>query len=281
MFRVVAVATAIFLCFPIYSFAQTRPATETTTQPAAPAAKPAVKKSAPKAKVVAKPTKPAEGGPCRLGVISAIGDRFAVQKFGLMVFETEESEVPVDGWGLDDLVVARVRAATGADPTVRRIAYPKGAFEPFYHPTSRFLPDPREGLPAIVRGITPGANCERYLVVTRFKGQVPGTNLMLDGIGAYSRGLGPIARHSHLFANVSVLLLDGGNYETISRPFAGFGTRLAEGLRLTEDPLTKLDNSLFPEPATAVPGNAALRERTRALIAARLDQTLPNYLKSD
>ena len=81
---------------------------------------------------------------------------------------------------------------------------------------------------------------------------MPGTNLMLDGIGAYSHGLGSIVRHSHLFANVAVSLLDGGNYETISRPFAGLGTRLAEGLRLTEDPLTKLDNSLFPEPATTL-----------------------------
>lgn len=107
-------------------------------------------------------------------MISAVGDRFAVQKFGLTVFETEESEVPID-WGLDDLILARVRAATGADPSVRRIAYPKDVSEPFYHPTSRFLPDPREGLPTIVRSITPNANCERYLIVTRFKGscQVP------------------------------------------------------------------------------------------------------------
>ena len=254
----------------------------TTNAPTASApAKPVTKKTAPKAKPAAKRPVAAETGPCRLGVISALGDRFAVQKFGLTVFETEESEVSVDGWGLDDLVIARVRAATGADPAVRKIAYPKGAFEPFYHPTSRFLPDPREGLPAIVRSITPAANCERYLVVTRFKGQVPGTNLMLDGIGAYSRGLGSLVRHSHLFANVGVTLLDGGNYETISRPFAGLGTRLADGLRLTEDPLTKLDNSLFPEAAAVVPGNATLRERTRTLIAARLDQTLPNFFKSD
>jgi hypothetical protein len=38
---------------------------------------------------------------------------------------------------------------------------------------------------------------------------------------------------------------------------------------------------VFPEPVTAVPGNATLRERTRALVAARLDQSLPNYLKND
>jgi hypothetical protein len=279
MFRSFAAATILLSCLTAAGWAQS-PATSNAPAAATPA-KPVTKKAAPKAKAAAKQPVVAETGPCRLGVISAIGDRFAVQKFGLTIFETEESEVPVEGWGLDDLVVARVRAATGADPTVRRIAYQKGAFEPFYHPTSRFLPDPREGLPAIVRSITPTANCERYLVVTRFKGQVPGTNLMLDGIGAYSRGLGSLVRHSHLFANVGVTLLDGGNYETINRPFAGLGTRLAEGLRLTEDPLTKLDNSLFPEPATAVPGNATLRERTRALVAARLDQTLPNYLKND
>jgi hypothetical protein len=279
MFRSFAAVTILMSCLTVAGWAQSP---STTNAPAASTpAKPVAKKAAPKPKAAAKQPVAAETGPCRLGVISALGDRFAVQKFGLTVFETEESEASVEGWGLDDLVVARVRAATGADPTVRRIAYPKGAFEPFYHPTSRFLPDPREGLPAIVRSITPAANCERYLVVTRFKGQLPGTNLMLDGIGAYSRGLGSIARHSHLFANVGMILIDGRSYETISRPFAGLGTRLAEGLRLTEDPLTKLDNSLFPEPVTAVQGNTTLRERTRALVAARLDQTLPNYLKND
>ena len=279
MLRSFAFAIILVSCLTAAGWAQS-PVTTNVPTASAPA-KPVTKKTAPKAKPAAKRPVAAETGPCRLGVISALGDRFAVQKFGLTVFETEESEVSVDGWGLDDLVIARVRAATGADPAVRKIAYPKGAFEPFYHPTSRFLPDPREGLPAIVRSITPAANCERYLVVTRFKGQVPGTNLMLDGIGAYSRGLGSLVRHSHLFANVGVTLLDGGNYETISRPFAGLGTRLADGLRLTEDPLTKLDNSLFPEAAAVVPGNATLRERTRTLIAARLDQTLPNFLKSD
>ncbi|KRR23496.1 hypothetical protein CQ13_05490 [Bradyrhizobium retamae] len=278
MFRSFAAAILVS-CFAAAGWAQS-PSTANAPAASTPA-KAVTKKAAPKAKAAAKQPVAAETGPCRLGVISALEDRFAVQKFGLTIFETEESAVTVEGWGLDDLVVARIRAATGTDPAVRRITYPRGAFEPFYNPTSRFLPDPREGLPAIVRSITPAANCERYLVVTRFKGQVPGTNLMLDGVGAYSRGLGSVVRHSHLFANIGMTLLDGGSYETIGRPFAGLGTRLTEGLRLTEDPLTKLDNSLFPEPATAVPGNAMLRERTRALVAARLDQTLPDYLKND
>jgi hypothetical protein len=283
MLRRFALAVILSSCLAAAGWAQSPSATNApaASTPANTSAKPATKKAAPKAKSAAKPPGAVDTGPCKLGVISALGDRFTVQKFGLTVFETEESETPVDGWGLDDLVVARVRAATGADPTVRKIIFPKSAFEPFYHPTSRFLPDPREGLPAIVRGITPNANCERYLVVTRFKGQVPNTNLTLDGIGVYSQGIGSIVRHSHLFANISLSLLDGGNYERVNRPFTGFGARLAEGLRLTEDPLTKLDNSFFPETAASVPGNATLRERTRTLIAAQLDKTLPNYLKDD
>ena len=279
MFRSFTAAVILVSCFTAVGWAQSPPP---TSGPAASTqGRPVAKKPAPKAKAAAKPAVAAQAGPCRLGLISAIGDRFAVQKFGLTVFETEESEVPVEGWGLDDLVVARLRAATGADPTVRRIAYPKGVFEPFYHPTSRLIRDLREDLPAIVRSFTPGTNCERYLVVTRVKAQLPGTNLMLNGIGAYNRGLGSLMRHSHLFASIFVSVLDGSTYEKINRPFAGFGTRLSEGLRLTEDPLTKLDNSLFPEPATTAPGSATLRERTRALVAARLDQTLPNVLKND
>lgn len=279
MFRSFAATAILVSCFTAVGWAQS-PAP--TSGPAASTpAKPVAKKAAPKAKAAAKPPVAAETGPCRLGVISALGDRFAVQKFGLTVFETEEAEVAVEGWGLDDLVVARLRAATGADPAVRRIAYPKGAFEPYYHPTSRILPDAREGLPAIVKSFTPGNNCERYLVVTRVKAQLPGTNLMLNGIGAYNRGLGSLLRHSHLFASIFVSVLDGSTYEKINRPFAGFGTRLSESLRVTEDPLTKLDNSLFPEPPTAVQGSAALRERTRALLAANLDRILPDYLKDD
>ena len=279
MFRNFAAVTILVSCFTAAGWAQTPSAAD--APPATASAKPVAKKAAPKAKAAPKQPVASEAGPCRIGVISAVDDRFAVQKFGLTVFETEESEIAVNGWGLDDLVVARVRAATNNDPTVRRIAFPKGAFQPFYNPTSRFLPDPREGLPAIVRNITPTAKCDRYLVVTRSKGQVPGTNLILDGVGAYNRGIGSVLRHSHLFAHIALSMLDGITYERVNRPFAGVGARLAASMRLTEDPLTKLDNSLFPESTSAVPGNAALRERTRTLIAANLDQILPDFLKND
>jgi hypothetical protein len=278
MLRRITAISILLSCVTAAAWAESPSTAPSVTAPPAPT-KPVAKKPATKAKTAVKPPIAAEGGPCTLGVISAIGDQFSVQKFGVTVFEEEANEIPINDWGLDDLVLARVRASAGADPTIRKIAYPKGAFEPFYNPKSRFLPDPNEGLPAIVRNVTANANCERYLVVTTFKGKVPGTNLMVNGIGTYNQGLGNLIRHSHLFANIDVSVIDGRSYERINRPFANFGTRLAEGLRITEDPLTKLDNSFFPDPASAAASSATLRERTRALVAARLDQALPTYLK--
>src|SRR5262249_36901373 len=106
-----------------------------------------------------------------------------------------------------------------------------------------------------------------------------GTHIQLDGIGAYNRGLGSILRHSHLFANFEINVLDGRSYENLNRAFAGAGARLSQSLRITEDPLTRLDNTQFPEPPSAAAGSAILRERTRELVATRLDQSLPDYLK--
>jgi hypothetical protein len=277
MFRAFFVAFIVSV-FATPSNAQTQPAKGTAaTQTTPSAAKPA-KKPAPKAKMTAKPVA-VETGPCRLGVISALGNRFSVHKFGLTIFETEDNEVPVEGWGLDDLAVARVRAATGTDPSVRRINYPKDAFEPYYHPKSRFLPDPNEGLPAIIRSITPNANCERYLVITRFKGTVPGTKMEINGIGVYSQGIGSLARHSHLFANVAVAMFDGATYERNNPSLSAIGSSLSRAFQLTEDPLTKLDHSLFPDPPEGASTSTVLKERTRALVSAQLDRVIPGRLQ--
>ena len=275
MSRSFAAAVILISCFTATGWAQ---APSTTSPAASPPSKPVTKKAAPKAKAAARQPV-AETGPCRLGVISALGDRFSVQKFGLTIFETEESEATMNGWGLDDLPLARVRAATGADPSVRRIAYPKEAFDPYYNPKSRFLPDPNEGLPAIVRGITSNANCERYLVITKYNATVAGTKMEIKGIGAYSQGIGSLVRHYHLFANVAVSMYDGATYEKINRSFAALGASFAAGLGLTEDPLTKLDESVFPNPPESASSSTALKERTRALVSARLDRIIPVYLQ--
>lgn len=278
----VRVVFAAFLlsCFPISSFAQARSAAAPITQPAPAAAKPAVKKSTPKGKAAAKQPAPAESGPCQIGVISAVGDRFAVQKVGLTVFGNELTEVPINAWGLDDLVVARVRAATPGI-SMRKIAYPKSAFEPYYHPPASLLRNDDKELTAVVRQITTRSNCARYFVFTTYTAQLQGTNQPLPGIGVLHHGSGPFSNTS-LFANFVLRVFDGQSFVIAKRPSADLGAILAGSFgRLGQDPLTKLEAADFPAaPADAV-ASSILRDHTRALLAARLDKALAAHLRQE
>src|SRR5580700_1348258 len=75
------------------------------------------------------PAKPnvADSGKC-IGVVSAIGDTFSVQKIGITVFGNELNTVPIDSWQIDNIVIAKISAFLNKAWTVKRISYPKGAF---------------------------------------------------------------------------------------------------------------------------------------------------------
>src|SRR5579862_6519524 len=117
--RNVAVVLALAVAQP--ALAQTAPTPAPNPSPAksstikpSPAkpspAKPAAKKPArPKPDAGATPAAAASAprGPC-IGVIPHVGDHFAVRTVGLTVFGNDLKEIPIESWGLDDLVVARV-----------------------------------------------------------------------------------------------------------------------------------------------------------------------------
>jgi hypothetical protein len=272
-------AASLFLCFATSAWAQAQPAP--ATQAATSASKSAVKKPAPKAKASTKLSGPVESGPCRIGVISAIGDQFVVQKIGLTVFGNEQAEVPIDAWGLDDLVVARVRAAAPGT-AVRKIAYAKGAFDPWYHGHGKlFFNNPGDNLTAVVRPIAASAKCERYIVVTRFSGQLAGTNQTLDGIGVSTNWSSDLFKRGALFAYIHVTAFDGQTFAIHEDPFANIGARLAASLsKLTKDDnIRPLANFEAPSPPEAAANNAILRDGTRALLVEQLDKMMPAYLK--
>lgn len=253
-----------------------------TATPSAATVKPAVKKPAPKARISAKPRGAADNGPCQVGVISVIGDEFVVQRVGLTIFGNEYTEVPIERWGLDDLVVTRVRAAL-PNTAVKRIAYPKGAFARYDHPAPALFRNSRDDLTAIVRQITANTGCERYVVVTKLTGQVDGTNQTHRGIGLLNRGIGSGAlSHTSLFTDLDVSIFDGQTLAVHKMTFNLEGSlKMALLGEWGRDPLSKLDNDAFPEPVTAAAASAMLRERTRALLTAVLDKTLAASLKGE
>ena len=271
---------AVLSCLAAQAWTQAQPAPGTAAkQAAAPVTKPAVKKLAPKTKTTTRPLTSADTGPCQLGVIPALGDQFVVQKVGLMVFGNARTEVPVN-WGFDDLVVERIRAAAPGT-AVKRLAYAKGAFEPYYNPPVRLFRNSRDDLTAIVRQIAGNANCERYLVVTTFAGTLPGTNQTLSGIGVLNQGTSLFSATT-LFTHVSMLVFDGQTFVIHKSPYASLEAVLASAFQPEKpNPLVVLDNASFPEPASEAANSAILRDRARALLTAKLDKMLPLYLKEE
>src|SRR5271167_4920386 len=109
MLRHIALAAVLLPCLAVPGWTQSP---STTVPSASSPATPTAKKPAPKAKAAAKPAAAAaDSGPCQIGVIPAIGDKFLLEHIGLMVFGNEFTDAPIESWGLDELVVARVRAA--------------------------------------------------------------------------------------------------------------------------------------------------------------------------
>lgn len=201
----IAISLIALLSLMTSAVAQTPPAPAAPPVQTAPAKSEAKKPAKPKTSA-AKPAEQTAANPCSVGVIAATQDPFVVETIGLTVFGNEYAEVPVS-WGLDDLVFARVRAAAGT-AQIRRIAYAKGAFDAYYHPKPSLFRNEREELSNLVRQIAGNAGCERYVVVARSEGMLPGTNQPLRGLGILHRGVGPI-NYSLLYAYIGVTVFDG------------------------------------------------------------------------
>ena len=278
MIRTVALLLALAVAQP--GLAQTAPTPKPSPANPSPI-RPAAKKPAPpKPDAGATPAAAAQRGPC-VGVIPHIGDHFVVQTIGLGMFGNESKEVPIESWGLDDLVVARVRAATGTGVAVRRIAYPANAFEPYDHPPRRLFGDADKDLKNVVQAIASAGGCERYVVVVKDTNADRITNQAFTGIGVFSRAGGDI----HLFALAALIVFDGHTFEVLEKRVGSpveekIGSNPTLYDRLRTNPMrganVPLNDFSWPPAPDAVMG---LRDATRALLAESLDKTLPELLE--
>jgi hypothetical protein len=274
--RSFALLLALALAQP--ALAQTAPTAAPKPLPTKPSpTKPAAKKPQPP-----KPDAAAQSGPCGIGVIPHIGESFAVQSIGLTAFGNDLKEVPIGSWGLDDLIVARVRDAAGPHFAVRRMAQPANAFEPYDHPP--LFHDPDVQIKRVVQTIAGGSGCERYVVVVESGANWGDSNQGVRGIGIVHRG-GIIDRFgvTYLFAVTHLYVFDGHTFELLKKG-AGSLTNETLGERLLNDlvkpnplhaPDRELEDFAWPPTPDAVMG---LREPTRALLAASLDKVLPGLL---
>jgi hypothetical protein len=245
---------------------------------AVPATKPAVKKPAAKPQTAKQSVGPADGGPCQIGVIPAIGDEFVYQRIGFTVFGNERTEVPIKGWGLDDLVVARVRAAAGPAVTVRKIAYNKDALAGQGQPSGLLFRGARTALNTTVQQLAGNAGCGRYVLVTRMERQFTG-NQTIQGIGILNTG-NTVVGSTLLFATTYIRVFDGRDFTITKQRAASINdnpSAVSDHLGLGV-PTKRLDTAAFPDTPTQAANDPTIRDGARALLVTSLDRTLPVML---
>jgi hypothetical protein len=266
------------------ALAQTAPTAAPKPPPTKPSpAKPVPAKPAAKKPEPAKPDAAAQSGPCGIGVIPHIGESFLLQSFGITVFGNELKKVPIEPWGLDDLLVARVRAAAGPHFSVHRMAYPANAFATFDDPPP--FHNGENDLKEIAQTVSRTGGCERYIVAVRDAIRIGDSNIIVKGIGVFHRG-GLIDRFNTdiLVVLTALYVIDGRSFEIVKKGYGGIADEdtLVDRLRRSfsyetpiHGPSRKLEDFAWPPTPDAVMG---LRDPTRALLAASLDVALPRLL---
>jgi hypothetical protein len=268
---------ACFLSLLVTAASAQAPSPPSPTPPAAAKAV-AKKKSAAKQSAATKPADQASTGPCQIGVIPITGNQFNVQQVGFTVFGNESAQTTMDGWGLDDLVVSRVRAAAGGR-SVRRIAYTQEDLARTQESHSLFR-NPEAETKEFVQRSVGNANCERYVVVHKSGSQFAGTNQSVNGFGIVKWS--SLRSRVYLFALTFIRVYDGHTFELISKESASVDDRSAIERHFFAGPIRgpfrEMDDASFPGAATEVGSNPALKEGVRALLASSLDMTLPQVL---
>lgn len=210
-----------------------------------------------------------------VGVISAVGSKFAIQKVGITVFGNELKEVPIGSWRLDDAVAGRVSAALGKRFTVRRIAAPEGAFAAYDSPTAAFG-DSDAALQGAVRKLAQSAKCDLYIVVTRAGISFSGTNQVVSGIGMVEGGGALNPDNVTLYAVTAVHLYDGRTFERLlwRRPAFSIGGSIGN---VVNAPHRRLDRTWWPATPQAV-HREKYKAATRALLADSIAATVPEIM---
>ena len=205
---------------------------------------PAPKRLPPRTEALGNQPGPTVSGHCELGIIPIAGDQFAVQKAGFGMFGNETTRIRVDGWGFDDLVAARVRAAAPGQ-VVRRIVYARKELARHQQGQSP-SPDIDDEINDFVRDVAAGADCERYVVVQLHSSRIMKTSEFVHGMGVVNVGA-PITRHNFLFAITYIRIYDGRSFEIIKQgaTSAGDGPLMSQFMPF-QGPKQELDEASFP-----------------------------------
>ena len=213
---------------------------------------------------------PKPSGLPKLGIISAIGDKFYARKTGLGFLGEDFKEMAIASWGIDEMMTAKLRAALNARFDVRPVTYKRAVFAVFPD-RSGFLA--QNFRPELVREVSP-QGLDAYLVVVKSERTNGGSRPMFQGLGS-TEGNTNVDPIMFVHAYYNIYLVDGRDFRIksqasshIPRPFNPF---FREGM---SSPARKVDASMWP---TSL--NAAEHQKLKGVVIELIDQSLPPTLE--
>jgi hypothetical protein len=155
----------------------------------------------------------------RVGILSAMGDRFALGALGLTVFGNDFKAEQLD-FGADDILTARASEALSAKYTLIDLSRYRAAFMEAekYSPAGRELfGDARPPAPDVVRRLMSAEALDAFILVTPARAGLRNTNQGVGGIGIVRLSGGLFESDVFLLhAAYSVSVIDGRDYSTVA-----------------------------------------------------------------
>jgi hypothetical protein len=203
-----------------------------------------------------------------VGIVSAFGDKFHVQKFGLTVFGNDLKELPIDSWGIDDHVAGEVRGLLSKRFDVRPVTYRRAD-----------IAAPKNvwgGIGERIRGQVSPPGLDAYIVLTSAESQYASTNQSLNGLGIveHGGGAGIFPKHYFLFALYAVSVIDGNQFSPLGFSFASLPGAAPYLMEVIHGPNREVDQSLWPASL-----DAASNQRLKGGVIELIDKSLPNTLQ--
>jgi hypothetical protein len=226
-------------------------------------------------RVVAAPSAPAVP---KIGIVSAIGDKFYARKFGLFALGNDFKEMAIASWGIDEMMTAKLRAALSPRFDVRPVTYKRAVFAAF--------PD-RSGFlaqyfrPELVRTDVFPQGLDAYLVVVKSersygpRNSYGGSSQLVHGLGsaAGNTDVDPIV---FVHAYYHIALVDGHDFQIKSQAASEIpGPRkYFWAPDFMSSPSRQVDASLWPKSL-----DAAANQQLKGVVVDLIDKSLPPTLQ--
>jgi hypothetical protein len=203
----------------------------------------------------------------RIGIISAVGDKFYVRTLGYLVFGNDLATVPIS-WGIDDLITSRARTILGKRFEVRPVSYQRAAIA-----NSGGW---GQSLADTLRSSASSNGVDAYVVVLGNVSQLGATNQYVGGLGVLTSGV--IGRESVVHALYSVTVIDAHQFNQLGFAAASpldhsLGAALGFVGCGIHGPCRKIDPSLVP--ASSNPAEVA---KLRGVVVELIEKSLPDTL---